>query len=93
MLKAKYVYVLPGLYLMFVVLFIIWYLKGVGHGPNPFSFVFYLNRPACLVLDLFPDLINTGTELPQVISCLLAGLIMYGILGWILDLGLKRRLR
>ena len=88
--KLKYTCIVSGFYLLFVVAFILTYLKGMGHGPSPFNFVFFLNRPACYVLDLLPDRVKTNSALPQVLSCLLAGLVMYALLGFLIDVIVSR---
>lgn len=84
-MRLKFTYIVSLIYLLFVAAFVLTYLKGMGHGPSPFGFVFYFNRPACYVLDLFPDLIRTTGALPQIISCLLAGLVMYALIGFVID--------
>ena len=83
--RLKYSYIFGGSYLLLAVLYVLVLFAQIGHGSNPFDFVFYLNRPACYVLDLFPDLTRTRTALPQILSCLLAGLFQFALIGYLMD--------
>ena len=84
-MRLKYFYILTGSYLLLAILYVLVLFAQIGHGSNPFDFVFYLNRPACYVLDLFPDLIRTKSALPQILSCLLAGVFQFALMGYLMD--------
>ena len=89
-MKLKYGYVFSGVYLLCATLFVLGYLKGMGHGPNPFGFLFNLVFSACHLLDLLPDLLPTQSEPVRFILCVLEGLIFYGLIGFFIDLLLGR---
>ena len=82
----KYCYVFVGAYLLLAILYVLMLFIQIGHGSNPFDFVFYLNKPACYVLDLFPDLIRRKSALPQILTCLLAGVVQFALIGSLIDL-------
>jgi hypothetical protein len=88
--RLKWCYVLAGAYLLLGILYIGMVSLQIGHGSNPFDFIFYLNWPACYVLDLFPDLIRTKSALPQILTCLIAGLVMYALIGYLIDVVVSR---
>ena len=89
-MKMKYVYVLAGAYSIAALLYILMLFVETGHEANPCDFIFYLSTPACRFLDLFPDLIRTKSALPQILSCLLAGLFQFALIGCIVDLIVSR---
>ena len=85
-MRLKYCYVFAGAYLLLAILYVLMLFIQIGHGSNPFDFVFYLNKPACYVLDLFPDLIRRKSALPQILTCLLAGVVQFALIGSLMDL-------
>jgi hypothetical protein len=84
-MKLKYVYILAGAYSIVALLYILLLFVETGHEANPFDFIFYLSTPACRLLDLFPDLIRTKSALPQILSCLVAGLFQFALIGCVVD--------
>ena len=89
-MNLKYCYFLAGGYLLLAILYVLMLFVQTGHESNPFDFVFYLNKPACYILDLFPDLIRTKSALPQILTCLLAGVFQYALVGLLIDVVLSR---
>lgn len=81
----KYRFLLPGIYLLLVILFFVFFLKGAGgHGWNPFEYVFYLAFPAGFLLELLPN--SWGLDdLPLTLLFMLAGLIQWALLGYLID--------
>lgn len=89
-LRLKYAYLFAGIYLLFAILFTLGYLKGMGHGSNPFSFLFSIVFSACHLLDLLPDIFTTRSEPVRFLLCVLDGLILYGVIGFLIDVALGR---
>ena len=83
--RLKYTYFSAGIYLLCAILFVLGYLKGIGHGPNPFGFLFGVVFSACRVLDLLPDLFTTHSEIVRFGLCVLEGIILYGLIGFLID--------
>lgn len=88
--RLKFFYILAAAYSLVAIPYTVLIFVQTGHESNPFDFVFYLNAPACRLLDLFPDVIRTGTALPQILSCLLAGLVQWTLMGGVIDVLLSR---
>jgi len=87
----KLTYVLPGIYLFLVSAFLLSALISTGHGSIPFGFVVYLSMPGCLVLNLFGNLANTTGPFVAMLSCLMAGLPQYVLIGFVIDWAISRR--
>lgn len=81
----KYRFIVPGIFLLLVILFSAVYIAGTGgHGPNPFDFVGYLLFPACLLTG-FLDSILGGPGLLWLVLCALASLLQYFLIGYAID--------
>lgn len=89
-MRLKFFYILAAAYSLVAIPYTVLLFSQTGHESNPFDFVFYLNAPACRLLDVFPDLIRTGTALPQILSCLVAGLFQWTLMGLVIDVLLGR---
>jgi hypothetical protein len=89
-IRLRYAYFSAGIYLLCALLFTLGYLKGMGHGPNPFGFLFKIVFSACHLLDLLPDLFPTLSEPVRFMFCVLGGLILYGLIGFFIDVVLGR---
>jgi hypothetical protein len=91
----KYRFLLPGVYLLLVFLFLFFFLKGAGgHGSNPFDFVYYLMFPLGFLLELLPG--SWGPKNIWLLSFLflLTGLLQWTLIGYLIDqLVLRRRRR
>ncbi len=87
----KFRFLIPAIYILLVLLFFLFFLKGAGgHGWNPFEFVFYLAFPAGFLLELLPA--SWGLDdLPLFLLFMLAGLIQWAIIGYLIDKLLARR--
>lgn len=82
----KYRFLLPGIYLLLVMLFFVFFLRGAGgHGWNPFEFVFYLAFPAGFLLDLLPASWGFQDGLPLFLLFMLVGLIQWALIGYLID--------
>ena len=82
----KYRFLLPGIYLLLVLLFSVFFLKGAGgHGWNPFEFVFYLAFPAGFLLELLPASWGLQDGLLLFLLFMLAGLLQWALLGYLID--------
>jgi hypothetical protein len=69
-----------------VLLFFLLFLKGAGgHGHNPFEFVYYLMFPLGFVIDLLPDSWGPQNDLMLAFLFVLAGLIQWAIVGYLVD--------
>ncbi len=88
--RLRYAYLFAGGYLLFAILFTLGYLKGMGHGSNPFGFLFSIVFSACHLLDLLPDLFTTSSEPVRLLLCVLDGLVLYGLIGFFIDVVLSR---
>lgn len=89
-MRLRYCYVLGGAYLLLAILYVLLLFVQTGHESNPFDFVFYLNRPACRLLDLFPALVKARRPLLLIFSCLLAGVIQFALIGCVIDVVVSR---
>ena len=84
--NMKFRFILPGLYLLVLLLFGVFFLKGAGgHGWNPFDFFVYITMPACLLLDLLPRAWGPQTGFLSFLLCALAGLVQWVIIGYLVD--------
>lgn len=82
----KFRFLLPGVYILLVLLFFVFFLKGAGgHGWNPFEFVVYLAFPAGLLLDLLPPSRLPLDDLLSPLLFILAGLIQWALIGYLID--------
>jgi hypothetical protein len=91
-MKLRYAYVLSGAYVFLAILFVLGYLKGAGHGPNPFGFLFGVVFSGCRVLDLV-HIFQTTNEWLRLMECGVAGFVMYGLIGAALDAMVNRHRR
>jgi len=72
----KFRFLIPAIYILLVLLFFLFFLKGAGgHGRNPFEFVVYLALPTGFLLDLLPPSRLPRDGLPAYLVFMLAGLI------------------
>ena len=86
----KYRFVFPGLFFSVAALFFAVYIMGAGgHGPNPFDFVVYFMYPACLLTGLLESLVG-GPGLVWFLLCILATVFQYFLIGYLVDLGIRR---
>jgi|SRR5215471_15730341 len=84
--------ILPGLYVLLLLMFGIFFVKGAGgHGGNPFDFVVYITMPSCLLLDLLPRAWGPQTGLFSFLLCALVGLMQWVIIGYLIDKLLSKR--
>jgi len=81
----KYRFLVPAIYVLLVLLFFVFLIIGAGHGRSPFEFVFYLAFPAGLLLDLLPASWGLGGGLLLLLLFMLAGLIQWALLGYLID--------
>ncbi|SRR5258708_4896166 len=82
----KYRFLLPGIYLLLVLLFFVFFLKGAGgHGWNPFEFVVYLALPTGFLLDLLPPSWLPQDGLRAYLLFMLAGLTPWVLIGYLID--------
>ena len=81
--------ILPGIYILLVILLGIGMVSGAGHTPKSLDFLFYALIPPCYVLDLFVPRLQIPALL-NALLCLIAGLAMYTLLGVLIDRGLAR---
>ena len=84
--RFKFACSLTGVYLLSVVLFALGYLQGMGHGPNPFGFLFNVVFSVCHLLDFLPDLYSAKNEMIRFTLCVVEGLVFYAILGYLVDI-------
>ena len=89
--KFKYAYFSAGVYLLSAVLFALGYLEGMGHGPNPFGFLFNVVFSVCHLLDFLPDLFTTENERLRFMLCVVEGVFFYAIIGYLVDVALARK--
>src|ERR1051325_8206534 len=88
-LKIRYAYLFSGSYIFLTVLFLLGYLKGAGHGSNPFGFLFAIVFSACQVLDLvYAD--KPTNEWLHLAMCVALGFVIYGLIGAGIDLVINR---
>jgi hypothetical protein len=88
----RLVLILPALYLLLLLMFGIFFVKGAGgHGGNPFDFVVYMAMPLCLLLDLLPRAWGPQSGLASFLLCALMGLLQWIIVGYLLDILLLKR--
>lgn len=88
--RLRYCYVLGGAYLLLAILYVLMLFAQIGHGSNPFDFVFYLILPACRLLDLLPAFVKAKSPLLLILSCLLAGVIQFALIGCVIDVVVSR---
>ena len=81
----KYRFLVPAIYVLLVLLFFVFLLKGAGHGRSPFEFVFYLTYPAAFLFDLLPASWGPGGGLLLLLLFMLVGLIQWALLGYLID--------
>jgi len=86
----KYRYLLPGLLMLFAVLFIVANIIGIGHGDSTFDFVIYCAYPACLI-SVPLQALGESFALLSFLVCISAALVQYFVIGLLLDKWLARR--
>jgi ABC-type cobalt transport system substrate-binding protein len=90
----KYRFIVPGIYILLLLLFVFFFIKGAGgHSGNPFESVYYLTLPAGLQLELLPASWAPNNDLLLSLLFALAGLIQWALVGYLLDrlLGCRRK--
>jgi len=88
-IRYRYAYLFSGSYIFLTVLFLLGYLKGAGHGSNPFGFLFAIVFSACKVLDLVHADEPTNEWLHLAV-CVALGFVIYGLIGAGIDLVINR---
>jgi hypothetical protein len=82
----KYIFIVPGAYLLLFILAGVFFLRGAGgHGSNPFDFVIYLDLPACYLLNIFPAPHGPEAGLVAALVCGFAGLVQWTLIGLLCD--------
>ena len=85
-------FILPGIFLLFGVLFLVVNMMGAGHGPSTFDFILYFSFPACLLTGLLDSFLG-GPGLLWFLLCMVAGSVQYFFIGYFIDKLLQRRRR
>jgi hypothetical protein len=85
----RFRWILPGMYLLAVIVLGVGMVGGAGHTPRSLDFLFYVLIPPCYVLDLFVPRMHAPALL-NALLCLIAGFVMYALLGVFIDRGLAR---
>jgi hypothetical protein len=82
---------LPGIYLLLVLLFFaVFFEVADRHGWNPFEFVLYLVFPTGFLLELLPPSWGPQDDLSLDLLFMLAGLIQWIFIGYLIDKLLAR---
>lgn len=77
---------LPGVYILLVLLFFVVFFEVADrHGWNPFEFVLYLGFPAGFLLELLPPSWGPQDGLSLDLLFMLAGLIQWIFIGYLID--------
>jgi hypothetical protein len=88
----KYRLILPGTYILLLLLFAAFFLMGAGgHGTNPFDFIVSIMMPLCLLLDRLPASWGPKSDLASLLLCALAGLVQWTLIGYLIDRVLARK--
>ena len=88
----KFRFLLPGMFFLLTVLFLVVYILGAGgHGPNPFDIIGYFLFPACLITGLLSTL--GGPDLLWFLLCIVGATLQYFLIGYVIDLWIRRRRR
>lgn len=83
-------YWLPGTYIVLMILLFLGHAQGAGHGKS-LELTEYLMQPACYVLSLLlGGIAPIGNPLLAFLLCVLAGLVQYILLGYLIDIVLNR---
>ncbi len=86
----KFRYILPTAYVVALIAIFAGSMRGGGHGPNPFDLLVRpVSFPCELVAFVFPP--SSGSSgLVQLVVCLLVGILTYGLLGFLIDVAIKK---
>jgi peptidoglycan/LPS O-acetylase OafA/YrhL len=88
----KFRFIFPAIYTFLLLMFLIVFLIGAGgHGSNPFDLIIYVMMPLCLLLDLLPASWGPKSELLSFALCAFAGLLQWGLIGYVMDRLIARR--
>lgn len=77
-------FLLPGLYILLVIALFLGHAQGAGHGQS-LELINYVVLPAAYVSDFLLSFFPIGNIVVDLGSAILAGLIQYALLGYILD--------
>src|SRR5882762_8996248 len=86
----KWRFILPGIFLLGVILFVTANLIGAGHGTNTFDFVLHCAYPAAFLTDLLVSFLG-GLDWLSFPLGVIAGLFQYLLFGYLIDKLLQRR--
>ena len=89
-MRLKFSLLLAGAYLLVAILFTLGYLTDMGHGSNPFGFLFHIVFSACHLIDLLPVVLTVNNMPVRFLICVVEGTILYGLVGLIIDFVLGR---
>ncbi len=85
-------FILPAIFLLLALLFVVVNLVGAGHGSSTFDFVLYCAYPACFLIGLLEPFLGEP-DLLWFLLCVVAGAVQYFLIGYFIDLWLQRRRR
>jgi hypothetical protein len=86
----KFRFLLPAIYLLIVVVLILGLVMGAGHQPRALDFLLYVITPPCYLLELLLPHFGTRSVLINAFLCLATGIVMYTLLGILIDIGLSK---
>lgn len=86
----RFRWILPGLYVTLVAVYLLALVGGAGHIPHGFDAVFYCIAWPCFLLDMILPKGTVRNPLLSLMICFLVGLTTYFIVGYLVDLALKK---
>lgn len=86
----KWRFMLPGIFLLGVILFVTVNVIGAGHGASTFDFVLYGAYPTAFLTDLFVSFLG-GSDWLSFPLGVIAGSVQYFLMGYLIDKLGKRR--
>jgi len=85
----RFRWILPGLYVTLVVVYLLALVAGAGHIPHGFDALFYCIAWPCFLLDMILPKGSIHNPLLSMMICFLFGLITYFVVGCLVDLAVS----
>ncbi len=85
----RFCWILPGIYLVVLVIYILGLISGAGHIPHSFAPLFYVLGWPSYVVDLLLPKAGTHNPVVDLILFVVIGLLAYALIGFLIDIAIR----